>query len=58
MEIENYTGSDCSAEFCEEYGTRDCSAWGIAEAGCLGLLVNHGLSSFETIYVHGIQLNI
>ncbi|KAI1408965.1 hypothetical protein F5Y13DRAFT_193794 [Hypoxylon sp. FL1857] len=56
LEVKKYNNADCFEEFCKEFGTKDCSAWGIDEAGCLGLLANHGLSSFDMVYVEEKEL--
>ncbi|KAI1137110.1 hypothetical protein F5Y05DRAFT_388090 [Hypoxylon sp. FL0543] len=56
MEVKEYSHASCLEKFCEKFGTKDCSAWGIDGAGCLGLLANHGLSGFETVYVEEEEL--
>ncbi|KAI1774714.1 hypothetical protein F4818DRAFT_70714 [Hypoxylon cercidicola] len=37
--------------FYEAAGTMDCSAWGIDERGCLGLLAVKGMRYFYSVYV-------
>ncbi|KAI1378682.1 hypothetical protein F4677DRAFT_443168 [Hypoxylon crocopeplum] len=37
-EIKDYTDGTSFGPFYEQYGSRNCSAWGVNSAGCLGLL--------------------
>ncbi|OTA77395.1 hypothetical protein M434DRAFT_402348 [Hypoxylon sp. CO27-5] len=55
-EIENYHNTKDFGEFFEASGTRNCSAWGINERGCLALLAIHGLSGLDMVYVEEKKL--
>ncbi|OTA64155.1 hypothetical protein K449DRAFT_381087 [Hypoxylon sp. EC38] len=55
-EVEDYHDTNDFGEFFEASGTRNCSAWGISERGCLALLAIHGLSGLDMVYVEEKEL--